>query len=70
MRKSAIIWFKQIDSAETSYKHFREINPQTGKRPPILGPDHRDAQIVYVIPEKPKDEEKYDPCKDKNLTLE
>jgi hypothetical protein len=42
-RKSAIIRFKQIDSAAKSYKHFREIDPETGKRPMILGPDHKDA---------------------------
>jgi hypothetical protein len=55
-RKSAIIRFKQIESAEKSYKFFREMDPETKKRPPILGPEHPDAQIVYVIPEVSKDD--------------
>ena len=55
-RKSAIIRFKQIESAAKSYKHFREIDPETGKRPMILGPSHKDAQIVYVIPELSKED--------------
>lgn len=42
-RKSAIIWFKQIESASKSYRFFREVDPETGKRPQILGPDHREA---------------------------
>ena len=66
-RKSAIIRFKQIDSAAKSYKHFREIDHETGKRPMILGPDHKDAQIVYVIPELSK-EDQGDPLD--NLTLD
>jgi hypothetical protein len=80
LRRSAIIRFKQIDSACKSYKFFREVDPETGRRPLILGPDHQDAQIVYVIPEVSKEDhethlasernESYDPCKDKTLTLE
>jgi hypothetical protein len=42
-RKSAIIRFRQIESAVKSYKHFREVDSETGKRPMILGPDHKDA---------------------------
>lgn len=56
-RKSAIVRFKEINSAEKSYRHFREVEPDTGKRPLILGPHHLDAQIIYVIPEVSKDDE-------------
>lgn len=50
-RKSAIIRFKQIDTAGQVYSYFREIDPETGRRRRILGDIHPEAQIVYVVPE-------------------
>ena len=50
-RKSAIIRFKQVDTAGNVYQYFREIDPDTGRRRKILANSHPQAQIVYVVPE-------------------
>ena len=40
LRKSAIIRFKDNESAGKTYRFYREVDPETGRRPLILGPDH------------------------------
>ena len=50
-KKTAIVKFKQIQSAESCYKNSREADKITGKRRSILGEKQPDAQVVYVIPE-------------------
>jgi hypothetical protein len=42
-RKSVIIRFRQMDTAGNVYTHFREIDPETGRRKRILGDDHPEA---------------------------
>jgi hypothetical protein len=79
-RKTAIIRFKEISSAKAAYLNSREIDEYTGNRHNILREVHKDAQMVYVIPEVSKeDEEKleaeknnkvYNPLKDDNLSLD
>ena len=56
-RKTAIIRFKQVDSAKDAYLHSRQIDPETQKRYQIVGYPHSDAQVVYVIPEKSIEDE-------------
>lgn len=80
VKKTAIIRFKEVHSAETAYKSSREIDCETGRRRSILGAVHPDSQVVYVIPEVSTEDmkimeaaqrnESYDPCKDPTLTLE
>lgn len=63
-----------MNTAEKVYLHFRENDPETGRRRKMLGDGNPDAQIVYVIPEISKEEELaqealksgevYNPCKD------
>lgn len=79
-RKTAIIRFRQVDSAKNAYLHSRDINPETQKRYQIVGYPHLDAQVVYVIPETSiEDEQKleaaqnntaYDPLSGKDITLD
>lgn len=42
-KKTAIIRFKKVSSAELSYKSSREIDNTTGKRIKILGDTHPNA---------------------------
>ena len=80
VKKTAIVRFKEIQSAETAYKSSREIDSETGRRRSILGSVHPESQVVYVIPEVSTEDlkvmeaaqrnEDYDPCKDPTLTLE
>ena len=51
VKKTAIIRFKEVNSAETAYKSSREIDCETGRRRSILGALHPESQVVYVIPE-------------------
>lgn len=80
VKKTAIVRFREIQSAVTAYKTSREIDTETGRRRSILGAIHPESQVVYVIPEVSTEDlkvleaaqrnEDYDPCKDPSLTLE
>jgi len=80
MKRTAIIRFKEVHSAETAYRSSREIDNETGRRRSILGALHPESQVVYVIPEVSTEDlkvmeaaqrnEAYNPCKDPSLTLE
>lgn len=56
-KKTAIIRFKEIHSAENAYRSSREIDAETGRRRSILGQLHPESQVVYVIPDAPTAEE-------------
>lgn len=43
IKKTAIIRFRQVDTAEKVYNHFREFDPETGRRRRILGDTHPEA---------------------------
>ena len=57
-KKTAIVRFKDIQSAETTFKQSREVNRETGKRNLIIGSQHAEASILYIIPEISKEDEK------------
>ena len=66
-RKTAIVRFRKIASAEACYRASRETDEDGRRIGGIFSEPHTDAQIVYVIPEQP---EGYDLLKDDSLTLE
>ena len=43
LKKTAIVRFKDIATAENTYKHSREIDDETGKRRSILGTLHPES---------------------------
>ena len=79
-KKTAIVRFKNIESAKSSYQKSREIDESTGERCQILSSPNSNAQIIYVIPdvskedllreEAAKNNSAYDPLQDENMTLE
>ena len=42
-RKSAIARFRNVETAGKVYLHFRENDPETGRRRKMLGDGHPDA---------------------------
>jgi len=55
-RKTAIVRFKDIQSAKDIYLRSREINEATGKREVVFSSPNENAHIVYVIPEQSKED--------------